>query len=85
MSQPVPGKIVWRARRGILELDVLLNQFIQTHYHSLPSQQQQSLVDLLEEKDQQLVLWLIEGDQHQLPACYSDLVHAIRQSHTGRS
>tara|TARA_Y100000992_G_C21257701_1_gene489468 strand:- start:1145 stop:1414 length:270 start_codon:yes stop_codon:yes gene_type:complete len=55
----VPGKIVWRARRGILELDCLLVAFINEHYSTFTDAEKQALENLLEVTDPELYDWVV--------------------------
>lgn len=56
-------KIKWRCRRGVLELDVILKQFMESHYDELDDQNQAVLNDLLDLSDPVLQKWLIYGEQ----------------------
>jgi antitoxin CptB len=47
----------WRSRRGMLELDVLLNRFIDACYTDLDSAQQDDFDNLLEQSDVDLYAW----------------------------
>ncbi len=44
----------WQCRRGMLELDLLLNRFLDTVYETLPGRQQQVFLRLLAYPDQTL-------------------------------
>lgn len=48
-------KAVWRTRRGLLELDLLLQPFVESHYDSLSRDQQRSLHQLLDLDDVELL------------------------------
>ena len=48
----------WRSRRGMRELDVLLNRFIETSYSDLDSTEQDVFDSLLSESDIDLYAWL---------------------------
>lgn len=54
----VPSRLRWACRRGMLELDVLLGNFLQEVYTSLEEEEQHCFVQLLSENDQDLFLWL---------------------------
>jgi len=56
------NRLRWRARRGMLELDILLQDFLERHYPDLPSSLQIAFGDLLELGDSEL--WdMIQTDQ----------------------
>jgi len=44
-------RVRWRCRRGMLELDIVLNRFIEQHYASLNKAQQAALDRLLDMPD----------------------------------
>jgi antitoxin CptB len=58
VSTEVPPKLRWACRRGMLELDVLLGNFLEEVFISLSEQDQNTFVDLLAENDQDLFTWL---------------------------
>ena len=53
------ARIRWRCRRGMLELDILLEQFFDNHFHQLNEQQRQDFERLLETPDQTLNTWFL--------------------------
>ncbi|OGT44083.1 MAG: hypothetical protein A3F42_00060 [Gammaproteobacteria bacterium RIFCSPHIGHO2_12_FULL_37_34] len=60
----------WACRRGMLELDVLLQHFLEKAYVGLSQADQTLFIQLLECSDQELFSWLIgqnrPSDQHLL-------------------
>lgn len=54
----VPSRLRWACRRGMLELDVLLGNFLEEVYSSLSEEEQLGFVHLLSENDQDLFMWL---------------------------
>lgn len=71
---PVPDEIRWRCRRGMLELDLLLNEFLE-RYETLDAEQQSTFVRLLEYPDQTL-LELLMG---RMKPTDKDVVNVIKQ------
>lgn len=72
------ARLKWRARRGLLELDVVLADFIDQRYATLSARQRDALDRLLVYADAELWSWL--NAQAQLPdAELTELVAAIRQ------
>jgi len=59
----VPSNLTWACRRGMLELDVLLGNFLNEVYNDLPSASQNEFVELLRCEDQDLFLWLTGKDK----------------------
>jgi len=48
------ARIRWRCRRGMLELDIILQRFMDTHYAQLDTQQQEFFEVLLTYPDHDL-------------------------------
>ena len=57
------NRLMWASRRGMLELDLMLQPFVEKHYDQLEQTDQQLFQELLELEDQQLFLWLVRGEQ----------------------
>ena len=55
------AELRWKCRRGMLELDLLLNRFLDKHYASLDTQAEASLLGLLDYPDQVLHDLLVNG------------------------
>lgn len=53
------AKLKWQCRRGMLELDYLLEEFLERHYLALPAQQRDDFVKLLDYPDQILQDWFM--------------------------
>lgn len=57
-------RLTWRCRRGMLELDIVLQRFVSDHFNLLTLAEMQQLDDLLELPDN--VFWeLIQGTHPQ--------------------
>lgn len=69
------NRLRWQCRRGLLELDILLNRFLDNHYTQLPAQQQVEFTNLLTQSDQTLLAWLT--GQAEVPTPFKDLVDRI--------
>jgi antitoxin CptB len=65
MTVPSAGQLRWRCRRGMRELDVLLERYLQERYPSAPAAEQQVFVALLEAPDPQLFAYVV---QREVPA-----------------
>ena len=59
MNDLHPNAISWRCRRGMLELDLILQPYFERHYATLTPLQQQQFADLLESPDPDLYSWLL--------------------------
>lgn len=49
----------WRMRRGVLELDHILNTFLDKNYNKLSEEAKVSILELLECQDPMLLEWLL--------------------------
>ncbi len=81
MPERVDSALRWRCRRGMLELDILLNLFVDNCYATLSPQQKNSFDQLLDYPDQ-LLFDLLLGYMPSSDPAISDLVQKIRNSAT---
>jgi antitoxin CptB len=58
-------RLRWRCRRGMLELDLVLSRFLETHFERLSDTQRQSLQRLLDLPDNDL--WDMVTGKRQAP------------------
>jgi len=68
----------WRSRRGMLELDLMLQPFVQQHLTELDDALQDLYWALLEEEDQSLWRWLLGIEAP--PSQYEALINIIKNS-----
>ena len=59
---PAAGQLRWRCRRGMRELDVLLERYLRERYPSAPAVEQQAFAALLEEPDPQLFAYVVQRE-----------------------
>ena len=59
----VPNRLRWRCRRGLLELDLILQGFLESGWEDLSADQRAVFARLLEESDQELQGWLLGRTQ----------------------
>ena len=52
------AQLKWACRRGMLELDILLNKFLDQAYRHLSKEDQNLFGKLLQCQDQELFMWL---------------------------
>lgn len=74
------SKALWGCRRGMLELDVMLQNFCNKAYTSLSAEKQQLFDELLEANDQDLLSWLV-GSQPAANPKLQDMILVIRHMH----
>ncbi len=80
MEAPLPSqeRLRWQCRRGMLELDVLLEEFLRLVYPGATEQQQHDFVRLLEQPDPLLLEWFMGKSSPGDPAL-EKLVGIIRR------
>jgi len=66
-------QLVWQCRRGLKELDVLLEPFMEEHYRDLDAKDQALFKRLLAEEDVDLLAWFMQY----LPPEDPDMVHIV--------
>lgn len=52
-------RLKWACRRGMLELDVLLGNFLESGYPGLPDEDKKLFITLLEKPDPDIFSWLM--------------------------
>jgi len=62
-SEQEQGRIRWQCRRGMLELDLLLNKFVDQQYLHLSKAEQQIFERLLAETDMVLFRWFLTDEK----------------------
>jgi antitoxin CptB len=67
----------WRQRRGMKELDVLLERYFRRHYDSAPDGQREAFARLLDHEDPEIWLWVVA--QAPVPAEFADVIAALRR------
>lgn len=67
-------RLAWQCRRGMLELDILLEPFAKEAFRGLTFEDQQRFVKLLSCEDQDLFVWFMEREQPEDP----DLQRIVR-------
>ena len=77
MVTPSLDRLRWQCRRGMLELDLLLQGFLESGYSDLSEDRQRTFSRMLEYPDQLLLDWLVG---HIVPADpeVRELVERIR-------
>lgn len=78
MSDVELARLRWRCRRGLLELDILLQRFVDTCYATLSDAERHAFDRLLALPDADL-LALLQGDGTASDAELNRLVTAIRR------
>jgi antitoxin CptB len=77
MGQGTPGQILWRCRRGIRELDLLLERYARGGHLTAPAAERARFEALLELPDPLLAWYLLSGEPPADPAL-APLIARIR-------
>ena len=77
------SRLRWRCRRGMLELDLLLQGFLDNGYAELDEAQQQRFVELLELPDQDLFEILMTTEAPEKKE-FSHVIAKIRHAATAQ-
>lgn len=56
------AKLRWACRRGMLELDLIFENYVNQHYSNSSIQEQQAFKGLLNCNDQELYNWLVKRE-----------------------
>lgn len=59
--------LLWSCRRGMLELDVLLGNFLKEAFSTLPLTEKNIFIEFLNENDQNLFNWLVKKEKPNNP------------------
>ena len=79
------NRLMWASRRGMLELDLILQPFVENTYDTLSEHDQLRFEALLEREDQQLFVWLMKREQPTDPDTLRivQIIHESRQKPAG--
>ena len=67
----------WRQRRGMKELDVLLERWFKRHYETATPELRGAFARLLDHEDPEIWLWVVE--QAPVPPEFADVIAALRR------
>ncbi len=73
-------KLIWRCRRGMREMDILLLEYLQNHYDNASTEEQNAFEELLEETDLDILSWVMARTSPDEK--YMKLIAFIRESAT---
>jgi antitoxin CptB len=78
------SRVRWQCRRGMLELDALLGDFVEQHYLSLTASQRASFHVILDYPDQMLFDYFF-GQSVPIDKDVADVIQWIRQAVTPKA
>jgi antitoxin CptB len=67
----------WRQRRGMRELDVLLENYFRRHHETAGPEAKAAFERLLDREDPEIWLWVV--GQQEPPAEFADVIAALRR------
>jgi len=76
---PPSGQLRWRTRRGLRELDVILQRYLEQRYPEASEDERRAFVQLLEQPDADLLDWLL--GRAAPPEQLADVIRAIGPGH----
>lgn len=77
------AKLKWACRRGMLELDVLLGNFLAERYDQLPDTEKLQFIELLNCADPEIYAWIL--GQVPAPEAFINITTLVRQHAQNRS
>jgi antitoxin CptB len=79
MSEDAIHRLRWRCRRGLLELDLLLETFLETSYSIISDEEKRAFEALLHHSDPELWRYCFEENPHPDPLI-ADVIANIRRT-----
>ena len=73
------NRVKWASRRGMLELDLILQPFVESVYPTLEVSDQKLYQQLLEEQDSDLFTWFLSKEKPESPNLQR-IVRIVRDS-----
>ena len=73
------SRILWRCRRGIKEMDIVLQDFIKDSYDELNNENKSAFSKLLEEQDLDILNWIL-GKGKPEDTALIEIIKKIRSS-----
>lgn len=70
-------RIRWHCRRGLLELDLILEQFLERHFERLDREQRELFTEMLDQPDNDLLDWALGREEPPDPR-YRSVVKLLR-------
>ena len=70
-------KVIYRARRGLKELDYYIDPYVREHYLKASEAEQAIFAQLMEEEDPDLLDWFLFNQQQK--AEYAELINKLKQ------
>ena len=75
------SRLLWRCRRGIKEMDIVLQDFIKDSYDELNNENKSAFSKLLEEQDLDILNWILGKDKPE----DTELIEIIKKIRSSRN
>jgi len=72
------SRLLWRCRRGIREMDILLQGYLEIHYNDATESEQKAFEALLDEDDLDILSWIMQKTS--VDEKYVGIITTIRES-----
>jgi antitoxin CptB len=76
------SKLLWRCHRGMLELDIILQSFLNHHFDALSEEDKRDFIELIEIEDVTLYAWLL-GQERPDESRYQAMIDCINSKSLG--
>ena len=76
-QRPLKEQLRWQCRRGMLELDFVMQRYLDDRFDTADAAEQALFANLLTAQDPELQAWILNGIPHSDPACQR-LIDKIR-------
>ncbi len=74
------AKILWQCRRGMLELDLILENFVKNYYLKLNEKQKAVFNAMLDYSDQELYNWFL-GLEAPIEKSFQEIIHFVNSKY----
>lgn len=75
------SRLLWRCRRGIREMDILLESFMEKHYPALSDEEKKMFELFLDETDTDILNWIM-GRAEPENSAYKPLLEKLQSLNT---
>ncbi len=74
-------KVIYRARRGLKELDIYFDPYVRQHYLTAPEEEKQAFALLIEQEDPDLLDWFMAVSEPEQPELTKIIERLKQQLH----
>jgi antitoxin CptB len=77
------SRLLWRCRRGIREMDIVLTEFLEQSYATLADDDKKAFVQLLDEPDLDILNWIMGKGEPEDVALKKIITRICESRHIG--